>query len=88
MKTYDIEFRPRAKKQLMQLENADQRRVQGAIELLRTDPIPPNAKRLKGRNDYSLRVGSYRVIYNFSTGKLKSLVIAIGHRREIYSNSD
>jgi mRNA interferase RelE/StbE len=88
MKTYDIEFRPRAKKQLMQLENADQRRVQGAIELLRTDPIPPNAKRLKGRNDYSLRVGSYRVIYNFSTGKLKILVIAIGHRREIYSNSD
>ena len=88
MKTYDIEFRPRAKKQLMQLDNADQRRVQGAIELLRTDPIPPNAKRLKGRNDYSLRVGSYRVIYNFSTGKLKILVIAIGHRREIYSNSD
>jgi len=88
MKTYDIEFRPRAKKQLMQLENADQRRIQGAIELLRTDPIPPNAKRLKGRNDYSLRVGSYRVIYNFSTGKLKILVIAIGHRREIYSNSD
>jgi mRNA interferase RelE/StbE len=88
MKTYEIEFRPRAKKQLMQLEAADKRRIQGAIELLKTDPVPPSAKRLKGRNDYSLRVGNYRVIYNFATGKLKILVIGIGHRREVYLKND
>jgi mRNA interferase RelE/StbE len=88
MKTYEIEFRPRAKKQLAALDSVEKRRVYGAIELLRTDPVPPNSKRLKGRNDYSLRVGNYRIIYNFSSGKLKILVIAIGHRREIYLKND
>ncbi len=62
------------------METAEKLRIQGVIEILKTDPIPPNAKRLKGRNDYSLRVGNYRIIYNFSSGKLKILVIAIGHR--------
>jgi mRNA interferase RelE/StbE len=84
LKIYEIEFRPSAKKQLARLETAERRRIHGAIELLKTDPIPPNSKRLKGRNDYSLRVGNFRIIYNFNSSKLKILVIAIGHRREIY----
>lgn len=84
VKIYEIEFRPSAAKKLSRLETAEKRRIQGAIEILKTDPIPPNAKRLKGRNDYSIRVGNYRIIYNFSSGKLKILVIAIGHRRDIY----
>lgn len=84
MKTYRIEFLRAAAKSLKQLERIEQRRIQGAIELLKTDPIPPSAKRLKGRADYSLRVGDFRVIYNFASGKLTILVIAIAHRREIY----
>ncbi len=84
LKIYTIEFLPRAKKQLEKLDKAEKLRIHGALEILKTDPIPPNSKRLKGRNDYSIRVGNYRIIYNFSSGKLKILVIAIGHRREIY----
>lgn len=84
MKTYRIEFLRSAAKSLKQLERIEQRRIQGAIELLKTDPIPPSAKRLKGRTDYSLRVGDFRVIYTFASGKLTILVIAIAHRREIY----
>ena len=84
MKTYKIELRPKVKKQLKDLEAASRMRIYGAIELLRTHPIPPNAKRLKGRSDYRLRVGEYRVIYRFNAGKLIVLVIAIAHRREIY----
>ena len=84
LKIYTIEFLPRAKKQLEKLDKAEKLRIHGALEILKTDPIPPNSKRLKGRNDYSIRVGNYRIIYNFSSGKLKILVIGIGHRREIY----
>lgn len=84
MKIYKVELRPRAKKQLRDLDNAVCSRIYGAIELLQTHPVPPNARRLKGRSDYRLRVGDYGIIYRVSAGKLIILVIAIGHRREIY----
>jgi len=88
MKTYKIEFRPTAKKQLEDLDRSVRTRVLGAIELLRTDPVPPNARRLKGRSDYRLRVGDYRLIYKFNAGKLTILLIAIGHRLDVYRKSE
>jgi len=88
MKTYKVELRPRAKKQLRDLDAAARLRVFGAIELLRNDPVPPNARRLKGRSDYRIRVGDYRLIYRFNAGKLMILVIAIGHRRDVYRKSE
>lgn len=88
MKTYKIEFRPTAKKQLEDLDRSVLTRVLGAIELLRTDPVPPNARRLKGRSDYRLRVGDYRLIYKFNAGKLTILLIAIGRRRDVYRKSE
>ncbi|MBM3720981.1 MAG: type II toxin-antitoxin system RelE/ParE family toxin [Actinobacteria bacterium] len=88
MKTYRVELRPKARKQLRDLDTASRARVLGAIELLRTDPVPPNARRLKGRSDYRIRVGDYRLIYKFNAGKLIILVIAIGHRRDVYRKSE
>jgi mRNA interferase RelE/StbE len=88
MKTYKIEFRPSAKKQLSGLESVARQRIHGAIELLKTDPIPPGAKRLRGRNDYRIRVGDYRVIYSLRAGKLIILIVAIGHRRDVYLKSE
>jgi mRNA interferase RelE/StbE len=84
MKTYTIEFRLKALKQLKSLEKFERQRIAGALAILKTDPIPPNARRLKGSSNYRVRVGDYRVIYNIEGGKLKILVIAIAHRREIY----
>ncbi len=88
MKPYKIEFRPKARKQLKSLDSVAQKRIQGAIELLKTNPIPPNAKKLKGRSDYRIRVGEYRVIYALKAGKLLILVIAIGHRRDVYLKTE
>ncbi len=88
VKTYKIEFRPSASRQLKNLDTPARQRIQGAIELLKLDPIPPSARRLKGRNDYRIRVGDYRIIYNLKNGKLVILVIAIGHRRDVYLRSE
>ena len=40
--------------------------------------------RMPGRNEYRLRVGDYRIIYQFD--RMRNIVdlIALGHRREIY----
>jgi mRNA-degrading endonuclease RelE of RelBE toxin-antitoxin system len=39
--------------------------------------------RLKGSNRYHARVGDYRIIYTFEQNNIH-LLLAIGHRREIY----
>lgn len=40
--------------------------------------------RLKGRSEYRLRVGDYRVIYEFDQEKNVLYLVALGHRREVY----
>lgn len=40
--------------------------------------------RLKGRSEYRLRVGDYRVIYEFDQQKNILYLVTLGHRREVY----
>lgn len=40
--------------------------------------------RLKGRAEYRLRVGDYRIIYEFDPQKNVLYLITLGHRREVY----
>jgi mRNA interferase RelE/StbE len=40
--------------------------------------------RMTGREEYRLRVGDYRVIYQFDMARGEILLITLGHRREIY----
>jgi mRNA interferase RelE/StbE len=40
--------------------------------------------RLTGSMDCRLRVGDYRVLYQFDPAKNEIYVLAVGHRREIY----
>ena len=41
-------------------------------------------QRLAGRAEYRLRVGDYRVIYEFDRERNILYLIAVGNRREIY----
>ncbi len=40
--------------------------------------------RLQGRDEFKLRVGDYRIIYDFDLGRNEIFLIAMGHRREVY----
>lgn len=42
--------------------------------------------RLKGASECRLRVGDYRVIYNFDLMTNRLYLITLGHRREVYRN--
>jgi mRNA interferase RelE/StbE len=84
---FRIEFRPGAVKSLKRLHPAAQTRILQAAALLQLNPIPPKAKRLIGEQDlWRIRVGEYRVIYEIQNDVLVVLVVAIGHRREIYKS--
>ncbi len=79
-----VEFRPGVRKSLRKIEKKERIKIAAAIELLRFNPIPPNAIRLSGQPEYRIRIGDYRIIYSYNGKELLILVISIGHRREVY----
>lgn len=85
--TYRIEVAPGAIRQLRKLEPPARRRVQAAIELLAEQPRPSGAKKLVGGDgEWRVRTGDYRVVYEVRDDVLLVLVVAIGHRRDIYQH--
>jgi mRNA interferase RelE/StbE len=84
MTTYRIELRPAAVKALQHIDPTDQRRIQGAIALLATNPRPPGCKPLVGRPAWRVRVGDYRIIYTIDDRAVLIVVVNLGHRRDIY----
>lgn len=83
--TYHVEVAAAAVRQLRKLDRSAQRRVQAAIELLAAEPRPNGAKKLVGGDgEWRVRTGDYRIIYEIHDNVLLVLVIAVGHRREIY----
>ncbi len=70
---------------MRKLDRQAQQRILGALHLLSTNPRPPKAKSLTGHPGYMrVRVGDYRIVYTIDDGRLVVLVLAIGHRREVY----
>ncbi|MBB1482874.1 type II toxin-antitoxin system RelE/ParE family toxin [Tessaracoccus sp. MC1865] len=83
--SYRIEVAPAAVRQLRKLDRVAQRRVQAAIELLASEPRPGGAKKLVGGDgEWRVRTGDYRIVYEIHDNVLLVLVVAVGHRRDIY----
>jgi mRNA interferase RelE/StbE len=81
---YRIEFRPAAVKSLRKVDPSMRHRIQGAIAMLAQDPRPPSARRLRGRPGFRVRVGDYRIIYMITDEVLLVVVVALGHRSDVY----
>ena len=83
--SYRIEVAPAAVRQLRKLDRVAQRRVQAAIELLASEPRPNGVKKLVGGDgEWRVRTGDYRIVYEIHDNVLLVLVVAVGHRRDIY----
>ena len=83
--TYAVMLAPAAQRQLRNLDPSARRRVQAALELLAIDPRPPAAVQLVGgEGEWRVRTGDSRIVYEIHDGQLTVLVLAAGHRREIY----
>jgi mRNA interferase RelE/StbE len=82
---YKVLILPAALRQLADLSRADQRRISDKIERLEVDPRPPAVKCLQGKREYlRLRSGDYRIVYTVDDDRQGILIVAIGHRREVY----
>ncbi|EPD68532.1 type II toxin-antitoxin system RelE family toxin [Corynebacterium pyruviciproducens] len=82
---YHIIYKGSAAKELRKLDKEAQRRLLMAIETLGITPRPDGVKKLKARfNQYRIRVGSYRVVYEIRDEQLLVLVLRVAHRRDVY----
>lgn len=82
-----MQLAPAAVRQLRKLPAEARRRIQAAIEILAETPRPPGAKKLSGNSgDWRVRTGDYRIIYEIRDAQLIVLVVAMGHRRDIYQH--
>ena len=79
---YEVEFKPRALKDLRQVPAADAARILERIDQMR-DGLAGDVKRLtKLARDYRLRVGDYRVLFDVEGGR--AVVWRVLHRRDAY----
>lgn len=86
MPQYQIKIDRRVKKDLRGVASGDVTKIKEAIALLAQNPRPDGCKKLKGQNKtyFRVRVGNYRIIYTIDDGVLLIVVVAVGHRKEIY----
>ena len=63
---------------------AVQARIESAIDRLGTALDSHSHHRMKGIEAFRLRVGDYRVIYDFDRANGVLHLLSVGHRREVY----
>jgi len=74
----------RARGELLELDWPLIDAIQDALGLLERDPLAGHALRGRLRGLRSLRVGSYRIIYQLAEGDQTARVVAIRHRSIAY----
>jgi mRNA interferase RelE/StbE len=81
---YAVRVKRSAEKEMDRLPQDIFDRVAEAILELEDDPRPHGCKKLKGVEEYRLRVGPYRILYLIDDEKRVVEIVAVGHRREVY----
>jgi mRNA interferase RelE/StbE len=81
---YSVRVLRQAIKDIASLPQEYARLITEHIDRLPENPRPPDAKRLKGTTDYSLRVGVYRILYDIDDSAQSVTVYRVKHRREAY----
>jgi mRNA interferase RelE/StbE len=77
----------RSQKQLASLPFDARNRISTGIRSLAQNPRPVGCRKLTGRQEWRIRVGDYRVLYDIDDEQQAVTVFHVGHRRDIYDQS-
>ena len=81
---YSLRIKRSAAKALSALTKAERLRVVEAIDMLCDTPAAGSALKGEFEGLRRLRVGHFRVVYEWQSSDLVILVVRIGHRRDVY----
>ncbi len=82
--TYTIYIERYAQKQIMKLDKKAIPLIKSAIAGLADNPRKRGSIKLKGEEAYRIKVGNYRIIYEIDDNKVTVIVVAVGHRKDVY----
>ncbi len=82
---YRVLLERAAERDLSRLSSEIHNRIINAMQALATNPRPPGCRKLAGsENDWRIRVGAYRVVYEIADQIRVVRVNRVRHRREVY----
>ena len=82
---FEILLERSAEKDLKRLAHEIRPKVIAAIKTLGEEPRPPGCRKLVGEeNDWRIRVGDYRVIYEIADEIRIVRITRIRHRKDVY----
>ena len=81
-----LRFRDSAKKEFRKIPKNIQSKIYSEIQKLKTDPL--KGAKLKGKLSplRRIKIGKYRVAYQFKEEIIVIVVVKIGHRKDFYNN--
>ena len=83
--SYQVIFPRPVQKQLDELPDNVFKRVITKLDALQKNPHLPGSIKLRGyKNEYRLRIGSYRIRYEIIELEKKILILHCKHRKDIY----
>ena len=85
---YELKFRKAAIKALRKMPLEDANRVRAALESLAREPASTGYDliRMKGRQEWRLRIGSLRAVFERNDESREMLVKRIGSRGDVYKH--
>lgn len=89
MKKWTIEYSNNAKKYLKTLSKTERERIEKAVDKLQDGPYDRHdldIKPLRASDNWRMRVGKYRVIFNIHENEIHITVVKIGARGDVYKN--
>jgi mRNA interferase RelE/StbE len=87
MAKYKVTFKKSVAKDLRNIANRDVQRILAQIDLLADNPRSEGCLKLSNKQQYRVRVGLYRIIYEIQDARLVIQVVKVGHRTNIYKGN-
>ena len=82
---YEVYLEAAAERDLKRLTSEIFHRIIENINVLRMNPRPHGSRKIKtSKNDWRIRVGSYRIIYEVDDQSRAVKILRIRYRREAY----
>jgi mRNA interferase RelE/StbE len=82
---YEVYLERAAENDLKRLPTATFQRIIPHIKALAENPRPSSCRKLTGsKNDWRIRVGDYRILYEIDEKAKAVKIMRVRHRREVY----
>ena len=87
MEKYRITFKKSVTKDLRTIPKSDIKKILNKIDTLSENPRGEGCIKLSGKENYRVRQGLYRIVYEIQDNILVVNVVKVAHRSQVYKNN-